>query len=572
MTVLRAIDLFCGAGGFALGMKRAGIEIIKSVDYDPAAVAVHEANLGNGDVPPPSRPLFRKIGRPPYRKDEPRPIRRGHIVGNTEVHMIVDLAQVIENGPDFAALEPDIIFGGPPCQPYSQAGKMLGDDDPRSALTDAFAITVVCARPKYFVMENVPGVRDWKAYKRSIGMLRRHGYGLTEVALDASYYGNAQRRQRWICAGCLDEGDGWLLEYLEQYRSPRQRTVADELGADFGALALDCLVDLPAAIPAGNHYRLRNADRTVLSSSPGDARLFFCRPGGERSAGICRTDSPAPTITGKSTQGIGNNYRPDPTDPIDLRKLPHPTFAQFAQLAGFPSEWKWNVPVKFRRKKDGTLVQATEITDTQIRQMLGNSVAPSLAECIGLAITDHALGEVAGPRSSKAPERALERVEPIEPEPFKVPSAYISWLRENRGMTGKILTQEVSNLKRVKRYVAGRSLTLARDELFALERAPSPSFQELKTQNRSTLRGALRTFAEWQDMNEAAKNANAERRRQKEERLRKEARDRIDYQEHLIDLEGRKEELAREKEANAQFFDRQRQKRSHEQDHKVAAD
>ncbi|WP_224647045.1 hypothetical protein [Mesorhizobium sp. BR-1-1-8] len=44
---------------------------------------------------------------------------------------------------------------------------------------------LVCARPKYFIMKNMPGVRNWKAYHRSIGMLRRHGYGLTEVALES---------------------------------------------------------------------------------------------------------------------------------------------------------------------------------------------------------------------------------------------------------------------------------------------------------------------------------------------------------------------------------------------------
>ncbi|MBB3149453.1 site-specific DNA-cytosine methylase [Phyllobacterium trifolii] len=42
---LKAIDLFCGSGGFAYGMKKAGISIIRSIDLDPDVLEVHSRNL-----------------------------------------------------------------------------------------------------------------------------------------------------------------------------------------------------------------------------------------------------------------------------------------------------------------------------------------------------------------------------------------------------------------------------------------------------------------------------------------------------------------------------------------------
>lgn len=491
---MRAIDLFCGAGGFALGMTRAGIEVIKSMDFDPPSLAVHKANLGG--APREKFGLHRIF--PPARTDNSRAPLRGHLAGSRRKHAMVDLSDIIQAAPEMAALAPDLIFGGPPCQPYSKAGMQLGDADWRSSLTEAFAITVVCGRPRYFVMENVPGIKRWNAYKRSVDLFRRAGYGLTEVELDASYYGNAQRRKRWICAGCLDDGDGWLLEYLAQYEAPRQHTVADVLGPDFGALPADCRVDHQAIPPTGDHIKFRESDRKILDNTPADMRLFFFRPGGKHSPSVCRVDQPSPTITGKSAQGAGENYRPAPNDPIDLRKLPTLTFEQLSLLGGFPPNWKWDVPINRKRNPEtGGPEKSTKIPKSHRAQMLGNAVAPSLAECLGRAIIDHAANIVPGVRHSKSPEAAHIEIEAADPAPFIIPKSYERWLRREKGMFGKVLSQEMSNLRRVKRYVTPRKLETASDELESLERGPPKGFQLLDSANKSTLRKTLRTFAEW---------------------------------------------------------------------------
>lgn len=85
------------------------------------------------------------------------------------------LTAVIEIAPEVAHDKPDIIFGGPPCQALSSAGKGGGDNDPRSGLTEAFAIIIAAARPRYFVMENVKGLRKSETYKRAVAVFRRVG-------------------------------------------------------------------------------------------------------------------------------------------------------------------------------------------------------------------------------------------------------------------------------------------------------------------------------------------------------------------------------------------------------------
>ena len=51
-----------------------------------------------------------------------------------------------------------MICGGPPCQPFSTAGKRLGINDPRGSLFMDFIRMIDYIRPRFFVMENVKGI------------------------------------------------------------------------------------------------------------------------------------------------------------------------------------------------------------------------------------------------------------------------------------------------------------------------------------------------------------------------------------------------------------------------------
>ena len=53
----------------------------------------------------------------------------------------------------------DVIFGGPPCQGFSRAGKRL-KNDPRNLLFREYLRVIAEIRPNYVVMENVVGLLD----------------------------------------------------------------------------------------------------------------------------------------------------------------------------------------------------------------------------------------------------------------------------------------------------------------------------------------------------------------------------------------------------------------------------
>jgi len=131
---LRFIDLFCGCGGFTLGMERAGFRCLAAVDVDPVAVATLRANLPNV-----SNVLQRDLTAFPPEK----------------------LADVI------VVRHVDVIVGGPPCQGFSTVRRVDGanhgerlKDDPRRYLYREFLRYVDFFQPRVFVMENVLGLRS----------------------------------------------------------------------------------------------------------------------------------------------------------------------------------------------------------------------------------------------------------------------------------------------------------------------------------------------------------------------------------------------------------------------------
>lgn len=132
-----AIDLFAGAGGLSLGLEQAGFDVVAAVEYDPVHAATHEFNFPRTEV------LCADVSAPLQPEALLAAVRTG-----MESH-----------GMDLDAWDGqiDLIAGGPPCQGFSFIGKRLVDDK-RNRLVFHFFRLVSELRPRYFVMENVPGM------------------------------------------------------------------------------------------------------------------------------------------------------------------------------------------------------------------------------------------------------------------------------------------------------------------------------------------------------------------------------------------------------------------------------
>lgn len=126
--------------------------------------------------------------------------------------------------------EADLWCGGFPCQDLSLAnqGRRKGLNGKRSGLFFKFAELIGKRKPRWLLIENVPGLlnsaqgEDFKVLLETLGKL---GYGLSWRILDAKYFGTPQRRRRVYIVGSL----GTLLS-AEVLFEPGATRIVDKAG------------------------------------------------------------------------------------------------------------------------------------------------------------------------------------------------------------------------------------------------------------------------------------------------------------------------------------------------------
>lgn len=183
---MRHASFFSGVGGLDLGFERAGIHTVSVSEIDPYANAVLAERF-------PSAPNLGSI---------------------TEV-----------NADDIP--EADIWSGGFPCQDLSVAGKRAGFAGKRSSLAFTFLDLVEQRRPRWLVLENVPGLfssNKGADFGRLLYEMEQLRYGVSWRTLDARYFGVAQRRRRvFLVASLESDRAGEVLfecEGCERHPSP----------------------------------------------------------------------------------------------------------------------------------------------------------------------------------------------------------------------------------------------------------------------------------------------------------------------------------------------------------------
>ena len=160
---MKIVSFFSGAGGLDLGFEQSGFDIIYANEFDKTIWETYEKNhhafLDKRDI--------RKI------KSEEIP-------------------------------DCDGIIGGPPCQSWSEAGKMKGFNDARGQLFFEFIRILKDKQPKFFVAENVVGMLSathGNAVQNILQLFDEANYDVSLTLVNASDYGVPQDRKRVFYIG-----------------------------------------------------------------------------------------------------------------------------------------------------------------------------------------------------------------------------------------------------------------------------------------------------------------------------------------------------------------------------------
>lgn len=194
---MKAISLFSGAGGMDVGFKNAGFNVIAANELDKHACETFRANhpdckLIEGNIDSCGEELFTLKGI-------------------------------------------DVVFGGPPCQGFSVAGKM-DPDDPRSKLIFSFCNIVERVKPKAFVMENVKALGSLSKFEdvriKLLSRFQKAGYKTTIHILNSKDFGVPQARERVFFIGFKNKKSAVHIANFKRYlnRAPTLREVLIPLG------------------------------------------------------------------------------------------------------------------------------------------------------------------------------------------------------------------------------------------------------------------------------------------------------------------------------------------------------
>ena len=164
---LSCLSLFSGGGGLDLGFERAGFDHCAAFEILDVCGNTLRSNRPNWDI------------------------RAGADDGD------------VQGVPFTAYRGVEIVHGGPPCQPFSTAGKQAGARDERNMWPD-FVRCVLQTRPRAFIAENVPGLLDRKfagfVAKHIVAPLEPY-YLIFKFSLSAHDFGVPQARKRVFFVG-----------------------------------------------------------------------------------------------------------------------------------------------------------------------------------------------------------------------------------------------------------------------------------------------------------------------------------------------------------------------------------
>jgi len=335
-----SISLFSGAMGLDLGLETAGINVNLCQDFDKSCYNTITKNNRNallGDI---------------------RNITSEQILEASGLH----------RGKAF------LINGGPPCQPFSTAGKRMGINDPRGSLFMDYVRMVNEIKPRFFCFENVKGLvsiavdeggKPGSVLEIILSEFQRIGYRVCFGVLDAVHYGVPQFRERLIIIGSRDNEDIFL-----PMPSNFQRHQEKEMKWNILGNAIKDLEDDESECTRFSEERLRYLRLVPEGGNWKDLpeELVKDAMGGAYNSGGGKVgfyrrlsySQPSPTLVTSPVQKATMMCHPTKDRPLSV--------SEYARIQQFPDDWNLAGTISSKYKQ------------------IGNAVPIGLAMAIGKAI------------------------------------------------------------------------------------------------------------------------------------------------------------------------------------------
>ena len=349
------ISLFAGAYGLDLGLEKAGFQTVSLVEIEPDATKTISLNRPHLSVSAVPRDIC-------------------EVSAQT---LLEEGGQILGLDRPLRADEVDLVTGGPPCQPFSTAGKRGSVGDPRGSLFMDFIRIVDEIKPRFFIMENVKGllsapIRHRPHDRRGLGCpqleadempgaalqvilaeMKRIGYEVVYDLLNTADYGVPQCRERVIFIGYKSNDPVTLpLPTHSQKgtgKKPKWLTLRE---------GLKDLVDSPPEFVPYSESRLKYLRLLTAGQNWKDlpSELKAAAMGGAYKSeggkvGFYRRlawEKPSPTVTTSPHQKATDMCHPDELRPLSVREC--------ARIQTFPDEWVFHGSTTSKYRQIGNAV------------------------------------------------------------------------------------------------------------------------------------------------------------------------------------------------------------------------
>ena len=345
----------------------------------------------------------------------------------------------------------DLICGGFPCQSFSIAGKRKGFSDTRGTLFFEIARIAAIKKPKYLLLENVPGLlshNGGRTFATILGTLDELGYDVVWEVLNSANFGVAQSRKRVFIVGFHREKcSGKVLSFTDAnpktlvQRIPGKEgnrvysveglsiTLTSQAGGFGGKTGLYEILGLPIKVKAKTGlpgdsidlaYPDMNSRRGRVGKEIAHTLTTSCNQG---YYAMCIDMNPEPKvtelarcITSRQDSGIGHHKGEKSgvilvTEPIAVLTPAKEAVRQQGRRFKLPDEPMFTITVTDRhgvvycgyiRKlmplecwrlqgftdEQFNKVKATGMSDAQLYKQAGNAVTTNVIEAIGKYISE----------------------------------------------------------------------------------------------------------------------------------------------------------------------------------------